>query len=288
MNMKTLPVVIAAMLPFITASAQEGVIITSAPTLEPTLNSMDVTLSRLLEKADEQVISLDKLVKSIGDPSLVTAAATATIKQDIMNNLDALNNRESIDTRMRSTTGAEAFGDKSYGLLDPVNATYTTKTGTVEDRDPEKYQLEAALSKLLESYEAESTANDERKKTLLAEYAETLEDMNAAENISTVMKNKALLDVIDGKIRECTDASIKAKQDYDVAKEKLTLASRIAGKAKAENRAFENEADRATAATLMERARASAAAAPATGGGVGWGPRPAATTPPATGSTTSP
>jgi|GEM_PF-1560187 hypothetical protein len=287
--MKTLPVVIAAMLPLITASAQSGgVVITEALTIDPKLNSIDVTLKQLLDKADQQVISLDKLVKSIGDPSAITAGATAAIKQDILNNLDALNNRESIDTRMRSTTGAEAFGDKSYGLLDPVNATYTTKTGTVEDRDPEKYKLEAALSKLLESYETESTANDERKKTLLAEYAETLEDMNAAENLATVMKNKALLDVIDGKIRECTDASIKAKQDYDVAKEKLTLASRIAGKAKAENRAFDSEANKGTSTTLLETARANAAAAPGMAGGVGWGPRPATTTPPATGGTTPP
>jgi len=287
MNMKTLLVVIAAILPLVTTFAQSGgVIITEALTIDPKLNSIDVTLKQLLDKADQQVISLDKLVKSIGDPSSVTAGATAAIKQDILNNLAVQNDRESIDTRMRSTTGNEAFGDKSYGLLDPVNATYTTKTGTVEDRDPEKYKIEAALSKELEAYELESKANDERKKTLLAEYAETLTDMNEAKDLATVMKNKALLDVIDGQIKECTNASIKAKQDYDVAKEKLTLASRIAGKAKAENRVFENDASKATSATLLETARANAAAAPATAGSGGWGPRPATpVTSPGTGTT---
>jgi len=275
--MKPLTIFIAVILPLITAPAQDGgTIITSAPTIESGLSNLEVKLTRLLEEAEKQNEKSQKLLDYIGDPKDVTAPALAAIREDIVNAAIAAKTSADRDARLRSTTGAEAFGDKSYGLTAGVGATYTTKTGDVVERDPEKYKLDAALMKELETYETASLANEDRKAKLLDEYQKVMDQMSSAENLSTVMKYKGMLSVIATQIEECSAVSLKAKQDYDVVKEKLTVAERIRAKAAAEGRKFDRDSDKAAGRAALEEARAAAAAGTSTPGTLRWGPKSAA------------
>lgn len=287
--MKTLVLIQAALLLLCQGHVMAQAMIVSDPEALIAINNVDARLTQILQEAEKQNQKLEEQLKLIGDPSAVTMGMINTIKDDIMKAAQDAKTSSNRLTRLRSTTGAEIFGqDNSYGIMDVVESTYTTKEGTTEDRDPERYKLQAALMKELNAYEADSVANEERKAKLLAEYQKVVDDMSGATSLAATMKYKAMLDVIASQIEECSAASIKAKQDYDVVKEKLQVADRIEAQAKAEGRILDDRARRDAARAALDATRAAAAGAVATPRrAMGWGP-PAAADPDPAGGTAAP
>ncbi|MGV3660961.1 MAG: hypothetical protein ACO1TE_12300 [Prosthecobacter sp.] len=240
-------------------------------------------LQQQLAEAQKQTQSLTDQLTRMGDPASVTLPSLELIRQDIAKSADnAANGGAAREQRLINTTGAEAFGDNAYGLVEGVGPTVTLKHGTeateddtVVNRDPAKYKLHAAMMQDLNNLDAKSKETDARIARLEQERPALLDQVSTAPDEATVMKLQVALQAIDAQIASSKADLIKSKQDYDILNEKLKLQAQITSRAKAEEHDLESKS-RADAAAAARAAAAANPPATSTGStspfsGLRWG-----------------
>lgn len=233
-------------------------------------------LQQQLAEAQKQTQSLNDQLTRMGDPSAVTLPALQMLKDSISQSVQNASNGADREARIRATTGAEAFGDNAYGLVDSVNATVTLTNGTettaddvTVNRDPEKYKIYAAMVEDINEIAEQSRETDERITTLQQQRGPILEQVSAATDLATVAKLQVALQAIDAEIANSNTELIRKKQDYEILTEKLKIQGQILAKAKAEETKLENQNLSTTRTTSGNTARSPANTTPFSG--LKWG-----------------
>lgn len=273
MKLSTL-LLIAAALPGIhgVCQAQSPVqeVIDNALIQQTMTNTQDIlgVLQQQLAEAQKQTQSLTDQLSRMGDPAAVTLPALQMIKDDIAKSVQNATNGAAREDRIRATTGAEAFGDNAYGLVEGVSPTVKLEDGTTVNRDPEQYKIYAALAEDINELAEQSRETDERIAELQQQRGPLLEQVSAARDLATVAKLQVTLQAIDAEIANSNTELIRKKQDHDILTEKLRLQGQILAKAKAEETKLENT-NLSTKAATTPSARSPAGTSPF--GSLKWG-----------------
>jgi hypothetical protein len=223
-------------------------------------------LQRQLDEVQKQSQSLNDQLTRMGDPSKVTLPALEMIKESVAQSAQAAAKGAEREQRIRASTGAEAFGDNTYGLLTPINPSVTFKDGETGQRDPSLYKLQGALMGDLNGVAAASTSADERVTQLKEQLTLLLDQLSAATDVATVIKLQTAINAIEAEVRSARDEPVAAFQAHQVLNEQIKLQSQIQSLAKAEGRAMERKhnADKS-------KAEADASSSSGTGSGTGSG-----------------
>ncbi len=104
------------------------------------------------------------------------------------------------EQRIRATTGAEAFGDNTYGLMPTINPTVTFKDGETGQRDPSLYKMQGALMGDLNNVKNTSRESDERVSALKQELGKLFDSLNAATDVATAIKYQASISAIQAEV----------------------------------------------------------------------------------------
>jgi len=235
--MKTAACIFASVLISTAAWAQET-IITSAPTIEAVINStssdLNAKLTQLLDQATQQNTKLQTNLDRMGDPAAINLPSIQIIKDDILQSSTILKTRDEQRTAMSTLTGAEVFDDDAFGAMTPIGATVTLKDGTTVDRDPEKYRMDAVLNAQVKEFQEVRQKALDRKALLNEEIGQVLQDLEAAQDLSTTLKLQAMLTALYAQMDECNQAILVAKADAEMAEKELVGQARIMSKAKSE------------------------------------------------------
>ncbi len=235
--MKTAACILAGALISTVAWAQET-IITSAPTIEAVINStasdLNAKLTQLLDQATEQNTKLQTSLDRMGDPAAINLPSIQIIKNDILQASTMLKTRDEQRTAMSTLTGAEVFDNDAFGAMTPIGATVTLKDGTVADRDPEKYRLDAVLNAQVKEFQDVRQKALDRKAVLNEEIGEVMQDLEDAQDLSTTLKLQAMLTALYAQLDECNQAILIAQADAEMAEKELMGQARIMSKAKSE------------------------------------------------------
>jgi hypothetical protein len=216
-------------------------------------------LQQQLEEAQKQSQSLNDQLTRMGDPSKVTLPALELIKQSIAMSAQAAAKGAEREQRIRATTGAEAFGDNTYGLLPAVNATVTFKDGETGQRDPALYKLHGALMGDLNNVSDASTESDDRVTQLKQQLEVLLDQLSSATDVATAIKLQAAISTIQAEVASAQAEVTKAYVDHQVLTDQLKLQAQIEARAKAEARTMERKhnSDKAKAANTSASGSAS-------------------------------
>ena len=233
------------------ATAQETVV-TSAPTIEMAVKTsasdLNATLTQLLNEAQTQNEKLQTTLDRMGDPSAVNLASIQIIKDDVIQSTTALKTRDEQRAMMTGLTGAEVFDNDAFGLMEPIGSTVTTKDGTVMDRDPEKYRMDAAVQAQVDEFNSVREKVLQRKKLLLDEIKEVTQDMQDATDLASIQKYQGMITILYGQVEECNQSIHIAQADANMTEKELVAQARLISKAKAEKAALEKEHTTDTAA----------------------------------------
>ncbi|HEY1082897.1 MAG TPA: hypothetical protein VGE29_11570 [Prosthecobacter sp.] len=233
--MKTSAILLFGILAGTGAMAQSGgVIVTSAPTLESGQADLSAKLTQLLNEAQLQNEKLQTSLDRLGDPKAINAGAVSVIKQDIAASAATLKTREEQLTMMKGITGAEVFNDTGFGVMAPIGDTITDKDGNVKQRDPEKYKMDAAQLAHVKEYGRVREAIDERKEKIREELALTIEDLDKATDLSTILKLQTMVTALEGRLAECNATIAIAESDAAMAQKELEGQARVIVKGKQE------------------------------------------------------
>lgn len=235
--MKTAACIFASVLISTAAWAQET-IVTSAPTIEAVINStssdLNAKLTQLLDQATQQNTKLQTNLDRMGDPSVINLPSIQIIKDDILQSSTILKTRDEQRAAMSTLTGAEVFDDDAFGAMTPIGATVTLKDGTVADRDPEKYRMDAVLNAQVKEFQEVRQKALDRKAALNEEIGQVLQDLEAAQDLATTLKLQAMLTALYAQMEECNQAILVAKADAEMAEKELVGQARVMSKAKSE------------------------------------------------------
>lgn len=239
-------------------------------------NTQDLlgVLQQQLSEAQKQTQSLTDQLTRMGNPAAVTLPALDLMKQDIALSQANATNGANREERIRNTTGTEAFGDNSFGLMEGINQSITLKDGSTAERDPEKYKLYAALMEDLNQLDEKSKQTDERIAQLEQQRPALLEQVSNAKDQATIMKYQVALQTIDAQIASSKADLAKSKQDYDVLMEKLKLQTQINSKGNGEKNKLEADHRKA----LQDAARAAGSSGSGGSGSSSSGTTPQLTT----------
>lgn len=242
--MKTYAFMIAGVLITSVAMAQETVI-TSAPTIEMAVKTsasdLNATLTQLLNEAQTQNEKLQTTLDRMGDPSSVNLASIQIIKDDILDSATALKTRDEQRAMMTGLTGAEVFDNDAFGLMEPIGSTVTKDDGTVVERDPEKYRMDAAVQAQVEEFNNVREKALQRKKLLMNEIKEVTQDMQDATDLATIQKLQGMITVLYGQVDECNQSIQIAKADADMTDKELVGQARVMAKAKTEEKTLQRK-----------------------------------------------
>ncbi len=235
--MKTAACILASVLISTAAWAQET-IITSAPTIEAVINStssdLNAKLTQLLDQATQQNTKLQTSLDRMGDPAVINLPSIQIIKDDIIQSSTTLKTRDEQRAAMSALTGAEVFDDDAFGAMTPIGATVTLKDGTVADRDPEKYRMDAVMSAQVKEYQEVRQKALDRKAALNEEVKLVLQDLEEAQDLAKTLKLQAELTALYAHIEECNQTILIAKADAEMAEKELLGQARVMSKAKSE------------------------------------------------------
>ena len=235
-----------------TVALGQGAVITSAPTIEAVIQSstsdLNAKLTQLLDEAKAQNEKLKTNLDRMGDPSVVNLASIAIIKNDIEESAVVLKTRDEQRAAMSALTGSEVFDDDAFGTMTPIGATVTLDDGSVADRDPEKYRLEAAMTAQVKEFQDVRQKALDRKALLNQEVAAVLEDLEAAQDLATTLKLDSMLRALYAQMDECNQTILIAKADAEMAEKQLVGQARVMAKAKSE----ESQLNRPQAGALPE------------------------------------
>jgi hypothetical protein len=216
-------------------NAQDGgTIVTSAPTLESGLNTLDARLTQLLDEAKQQTDKLQKTLDKMGDPSSVNLASLQLIKDDILSSANALKTQQEKRQAIGALTGSEVFDEDANGLLTAIGPTFTRKDGTVVDRDPEKYKLEAGLMMEIKEYKEIREKAVEQQKILGDELANVMQDLQDAQDFATIQKLNSMIAALNGQIEDWNQKVMTARADVDMAEKEYQSTARVVNKGRLE------------------------------------------------------
>lgn len=248
--MKTSSILAGILSLSVAAFAQETVV-TSAPTIEAAINNsasnLNATLTQLLNEAERQNEKLQMSLDRMGDPSAVNLPSLTIIENDIEQSKAALKTREEQRNMMTNLTGAEVFDKDALGLMEAIGSTITKEDGTVVDRDPEKYRMDAGVLAQVEEYNQVREKALERKKVLLDEIKAVTQDIEDASDLATIQKYQSMLTLLYAEVEECNQAIHIAQGDVQMTEREIVGQARIMTKAKAEE--HELNSPRAAAGT---------------------------------------
>ncbi len=236
-------------------------------------------LQRQLEEAQKQSQTLNDQLTRMGDPSKVTLPALELIKESVTMSAQVAAKGAEREQRIRATTGAEAFGDNTYGLMPTINPTVTFKDGETGQRDPSLYKMQGALMGDLNNVKNTSRESDERVSALKQELGKLFDSLNAATDVATAIKYQASISAIQAEVASAQAEADKAYLDHQVLMDQLKLQAQIESRAKAEARTMERKhnADKAKAASSSGSSSSSGGASGASGtttkpfSNLGWG-----------------
>lgn len=217
-------------------------------------------LQQQLDEAKKQSENLNDQLTRMGDPSAITLPALELIKQDIAYSVQMASNGTTREQRLRSTTGEEAFGDHTFGLMSAVNPTVTFKDGETGERDPSLYKLQGALAGDLTAYTEMAQDVDERTVALQQQRLALFDQISTATDLASVIKLQTAISAIDAQIANANANLSRAKLDYDVLKEQTTLQAQIDSRARSEAKTMERT-------HIREKAKAKSASGGSTAGG---------------------
>ncbi|MEZ5386767.1 MAG: hypothetical protein R3F13_14740 [Prosthecobacter sp.] len=239
--MKIAATLLLGLLACVKAYAQDSVVVTSAPTLESgqtqitgKLTDLNATLTQLLDEASQQNTKLQTSLDRMGDPSAINLPAIQMIKDDILSSASALKTKQEKRDLNAALTGSEVFEDDANGLLTPIGSTYTKEDGTVVDRDPEKYKLEAAFMAEIKEYKEVREKAIEQQKLLSDELANVMQDLNDAQDFSSVQKYNSMISALNGQIEDWNQKVLMARADVDMAEKEYQNTARVVNKGKQE------------------------------------------------------
>lgn len=236
-------------------------------------------LQQQLEEAQKQSQTLNDQLTRMGDPSKVTLPALELIKQSVAMSAQAAAKGAEREQRIRATTGAEAFGDNTYGLMPTINPTVTFKDGETGQRDPSLYKMQGALMGDLNNVKNTSKESDERVTELKQELGALFDQLNTATDVANAIKLQAAISAIQAEVASAQAEADKAYLDHQVLMDQLKLQAQIESRAKAESRTMERKhnSDKAKAASSSGSSSSSGSASGASGtttkpfSGLSWG-----------------
>lgn len=236
-------------------------------------------LQQQLEEAQKQSQTLNDQLTRMGDPSKVTLPALELIKQSVAMSAQAAAKGAEREQRIRATTGAEAFGDNTYGLMPTINPTVTFKDGETGQRDPSLYKMQGALMGDLNNVKNTSKESDERVTELKQELGALFDQLNTATDVANAIKLQAAISAIQAEVASAQAEADKAYLDHQVLMDQLKLQAQIESRAKAESRTMERKhnTDKAKAASSSGSSSSSGSASGASGtttkpfSGLSWG-----------------
>ena len=236
-------------------------------------------LQQQLEEAQKQSQTLNDQLTRMGDPSKVTLPALELIKQSVAMSAQAAAKGAEREQRIRATTGAEAFGDNTYGLMPTINPTVTFKDGETGQRDPSLYKMQGALMGDLNNVKNTSKESDERVTELKQELGALFDQLNTATDVANAIKLQAAISAIQAEVASAQAEADKAYLDHQVLMDQLKLQAQIESRAKAESRTMERKhnTDKAKAASCSGSSSYSGTASGASGtttkpfSGLSWG-----------------
>lgn len=239
--MKTSTLVVFGVIACFQAFAQDSVVVTSAPTLEAgqsemtgKLSDLSATLTQLLDQANQQNTRLQTSLDRMGDPSAMNLPSIQTIKDDIISSASVLKTKQEKRDLNASLTGSEVFDDDANGLLTPIGSSFTKDDGTVVERDPEKYKLEAAFMAEIKEYKEIREKAIEQQKIISAELSEVMQDLNDAQDFASVQKYNAMITALNGEIENWNQKVLMARADVDMAEKEYQNTARVVNKGKQE------------------------------------------------------
>lgn len=206
-------------------------------------NQIKAILERQLAEAEKQTQKLQDQLSRMGDPRSVNLDSIAMIREDVQKTATALKTESEQRTVMSTLTGAEVFDDDAFGLMQPIGATVTKTDGTVVDRDPEKYKLEAAMKVGVKEYQEVREKALERKQLLSEELSRVIEQLGSAQDFATVQKLQTMVTVLRGQMEECNHEIQIARADADMLEKDLTNTARVVQKGKQEEMIMKNQGE---------------------------------------------
>lgn len=205
-------------------------------------------LQRQIEAAEKQASDVSNLLNRMGDPGAVNLESIANIKDEVMNSANVLKTKQEKREVYESLTGAEVFDDDANGMLEAIGAKVTLEDGTEQDRDAEKYKLEAALMTEIKEYKEVREQAIEQQKMLSKELVTVMEELETAKDFATVQKLNATISIINGKIDDWNQKVIMARADVDMVRQEYESTARVVAKGKREQTEMQTKADREASA----------------------------------------
>ncbi|HRK16573.1 MAG TPA: hypothetical protein PK490_20000 [Prosthecobacter sp.] len=201
-------------------------------------------LQKQLEEAERQASKLEQQLERMGDPGAVNPESIAMIKDDVKRSASVLMTKQEKREMYDSLTGAEVFDDDANGMLEAIGAKVTLEDGSEQDRDAEKYKLEAALMAEIKQYKEVREQAIEQQKMLSDELVTVMEELEAAKDFATVQKLNATISIINGKIDDWNQKVIMARADVDMVRQEYESTARVVAKGKREETEMQSKADR--------------------------------------------
>lgn len=203
-------------------------------------SDISAKLSQILAEAQKQNQQLEEQLNRIGDPAAINSAAIATIQEDIAQSATSLKTREEQLAMMQAIDGSEVFDDTGFGVMEAIGSTVTREDGSVVDRDPERYRMEAAQLAHVKEYKRVRQAALERKQALNQELAQVIEDLNNAQDLATIQKLQGMITALEGQLAECNATIMVAQADSEMTLKELEGQARVITKAKQEEVTLKN------------------------------------------------
>ena len=218
-------------------SAGSVVIVESAPSLETGLSSLENRINQLLETANKQ---LENAKSSLGDPDAPPSAemqsAMDSAAQSLGKPVVELDTNAKRTEDFTNLTGETAFGANAFGTLNAIGETVTRRDGTVVNRDPARYRMDAAQLKQINDY---NTARDNalaRKKELQEAIQLLTEQMNETKDLVSISKLSTMINALNGQVQDCNQIILISEADSQMLDKEMLATSRVVTKGERERR----------------------------------------------------
>jgi hypothetical protein len=217
--MKLLPL-IAALLPG-TLWGQGAALVYDEAAFQQSINhhtALKGILEQQLAKAEAQLAKLDTQLTRMGDytatQNLPTTLETTEALARAQNN--GLKTNAELASMTSGITGKEVFDDTAGGLFTAIGAQVTDRAGKTVDRDPNAFKKEAAMQSHIDEYKRVRQSAMDEEKTLRQSLATALTAIDAAPDQASVLKQQALVTVLEGRLSECRDRVAQATRDVEM------------------------------------------------------------------------
>jgi hypothetical protein len=175
-------------------------------------------MEQQLAKAEAQLARLDSQLTRMGDYSATQNLPTTleTTEALARAQTNGLKTNDELAAMTSSVTGKEVFDDTAGGLFQPIGAQVKDRTGKTVDRDPKAFKKEAAMQNHIDEYKRVRETAMAEEKTLRQSLATALTAIDTAPDEASVLKQQALVTVLEGRLQECRDRVAQATRDVEM------------------------------------------------------------------------